>query len=143
MKKILANFSLNFTIALMMIMISASAYAGSVGLVAPESAEKLGWLSGVMAIVLQVAKSDLLGGIFAKVDKAYQPAVILLLGQLGALVESVNSGIPLKTAAIQWLLASGNAMALYAVIIKPFTKKKPVPSGNNESPAPAVAAKKK
>lgn len=122
------KMSFNFVLSLILAMVATVAFAQASDVVAPASelvsAGKLGWMSSVMAILLQLAKSDLFGGLFGKIDKAYQPAVVLLLGQLAGLVESIVSGQPFPKAAIEWLLASGNAMALYAVIVKPFTKKK-------------------
>jgi len=108
----------------MLLAISAFGQDGDVepvvGLVASS---KLAWMSSALAIILQLSKSEMLGGLFAKIDKAYQPAVVLLIGQLAGLVDTLISGEPFSKAAIEWLLASGNAMALYAVIVKPFTKK--------------------
>lgn len=115
-----------FISSLAIMLFISPAFAAEAVAAAPsivDSAEKVGWLSGALALALQVAKSDILGGIFAKIDPAYQPAVVLVLGQLGGLVESVASGKPLATAAIEWLLISGNAMALYTVVFKPFKKK--------------------
>lgn len=89
-----------------------------------QNASKLGMLSGFLAMLLQLAKSPMLGGLFSKVDPSYQPAVVLLVGQLIALVDSLVAGKPFGQAAIEWLLVSGNAMAIYTVVIKPFTKKK-------------------
>jgi len=109
------------------LLMSVSAFAAEAGVVAPiaEVAGKVGMWSAVLAFGLQLAKSDLLGGLFAKVSSDYQPAVVLLLGQLGALIESVGTGKSLGQASLEWLMSSGNAMALFNVVIKPFTNKKP------------------
>lgn len=118
-------------IAVMSFTIVSQAIAQVVGgapLAAPgdlaQAASKIGWLSGLMVVLLQLAKSEVLGAYFSKISPSYQPAVVLLLGQLGALVEMVASGKPLGHAAIEWLLVSGNAMALYTVVVKPFSRKK-------------------
>lgn len=113
-------------ISLALFSISAFASDPSIAPSVVESASKVGWMSGLLALALQIAKSDLLGGVFAKIDKAYQPAVVLVIGQLAGLIESVATGKPLGQAAVEWLLSSGNAMALYTVIFKPFSKKKEV-----------------
>jgi len=122
----LAIFALSFLTALAVMLFISPAFAAEIvsDPTLVESAVKIGWLSSGFALLLQLAKSDLLGGLFAKVDEAYQPAVVLLLGQLAGLVDSIANGKKFGPAALEWLLVSGNAMALYSVIIKPFKKKK-------------------
>jgi len=124
----LANYvSVQTLLMCALVLMSFSAFAAEAAPVLQplaETATKVGWASAALALALQLAKTDLFGGIFAKISTDYQPAVVLLLGQLGALIEAVNGGKSLGQASIEWLLTSGNAMALYAVAIKPFTEKK-------------------
>lgn len=112
--------------ALMLFALTSSAFAAEAvsqpALV--ESAKWVGIASAVLSILLQIAKTDVMGRIFAKIDTGYQPAVILLFTQVIALLESVATGGEWKTVAIQWLFVGGGAMLIYSVIIKPFTKKK-------------------
>ena len=97
-----------------------------------EQAKWVGTVSSVLAFGLQLLKNDLFGGLLNKLDKRYQPALVVLLTQIGALVQSVASGKNLLQAAIEWAFVAGGAMAIYTLVIKPFTKKK--------EEAPKVAA---
>ena len=90
------------------------------------TAKWVGTASSVVAFGLQLLKNDLFGGLINKVDPRFQPALVVLLTQIGALVESVASGKNLLSAAIEWAFVAGGAMSIYSLVIKPFTRKKEV-----------------
>ncbi len=119
---------LYFVAALCMLAVSMVAFAADAGPVAmnlADSASKIGWASGVLAMLLQLAKTPILGGIFAKIDPGYQAAVVLVISGIASIIEAVGTGKPLLQSALEWLFTATNAMAIYTVIFKPF-KKKPV-----------------
>jgi len=90
------------------------------------SATKIGWASGILALFLQLAKTPILGSIFEKIDPGYQAAVVLVIGGIASVIESVGTGKPLAQSALEWLFTATNAMAIYTVIMKPFKKKKEI-----------------
>jgi hypothetical protein len=120
-------FFLYFAAALCLFGMSVVAYGAEAGPVAIDlatSATKIGWASGALALLLQIAKTPLLGGIFTKIDPGYQAAVVLVLSGIASVIESVGTGKPLLQSALEWLFTATNAMAIYTVVMKPFKKKK-------------------
>ncbi len=112
--------------ALAMSVVAFAAEAGPVAMNLADSASKIGWASGLLAMLLQLAKTPILGNIFAKIDPGYQAAVVLVIGGIASVIESVGTGKPLLQSALEWLFTATNAMAIYTVVMKPFKKKKEV-----------------
>jgi len=111
--------------ALAMSVVAFAAESGPVAVNFADSASKIGMASGLLAVLLQIAKTPMLGGLFAKIDPGYQAAVVLVLSGIASVIESVGTGKPLLQSALEWLFTATNAMAIYTVIFKPFKKKEP------------------
>lgn len=120
---------LYFAATLCLLAMSVVAFASEIAPATVDvatTATKIGWASGLTALLLQIAKTPVMGSIFQKIDPGYQAAVVLVLAGIASVIEAVGTGKPLLQSALEWLFTATNAMAIYTVVFKPFKKKKEI-----------------
>lgn len=89
------------------------------GLIASFQAGKV----AIIVAVIQLLKTDFLGNILGKVHKGAVPLLVIVLGLLVGALESVATGTTLVAGLLSGLLAGGQGIALYDVVVKFFVKK--------------------
>lgn len=83
----------------------------------------LGALSSILVLLVQLLKTELLGGWFEGKAPLVKRALIVIFGVINGVILSVwTGGLSWMEAIMGGLLVSGGAMAIYEVI-KPFIKK--------------------
>jgi len=83
----------------------------------------IGIAAAILTLLVQILKTELLGGLLAKASPFLKRLLITVLGQFAGIVIAVNGGLGWIEAVVAGLLTSGGAVAIYEAI-KPFFSKK-------------------
>ena len=87
----------------------------------------LGIISAIIAIIIQLLKTKLVGNFFEKKSPLIKRAVLAILGVISGIVLMVLGGMAWMPALMTGLVTSGGGMVIYEVL-KPFFKKKAPPA---------------
>jgi len=85
------------------------------------SAVKLGALAPILLAVVQLLKTDFLGGFIKKINTKYQPLIVIVIGITGNVALAASGGKSWGSAIIEGLVLALTTMGLYDAI-KPIFK---------------------
>jgi hypothetical protein len=88
-----------------------------------RSLSTLGLISSVIVLVMQILKTEIMGGLLLKASPFLKRLLITVFGQVAGVIVAVSGGLTWVEAIVTGLITSGGAVAIYEAI-KPFFSKK-------------------
>lgn len=80
--------------------------------------------AAIIVAVMQLLKTEFLGNLIGKLHAGVVPLLVLLLGLASGVLMDIGAGTSWLESLVKGLFNGGGALALYAVVVKHFVKKK-------------------